>query len=192
MRHAARERSETERRRPQVLTNGTAHAWHRSKIRYQEIASDFGDDQLVKQCQALARVTPDTPAIFILDGTTTHRFQGPRFKQGLQILGQHVYSLAIPIPDHRQTCGAVCIEHYYTDDDLRTQDAAGKRLYPSTEFNPSSGRHKTDARLSVGHKGKLTHSSGVETPPIIDPDVFNERSENVALSKPGIRKVGRK
>ena len=96
--------------------------------------------------------------------------------------GNNVFSLAIPIPDHRKGESAICIESYYTDEQLRTTDIQGRRLYLSKEFNPVSGRHYGDPRLSVGNKSRLGRPDTVINR-IIDAEVYDEKNANVALSK---------
>jgi hypothetical protein len=103
--------------------------------------------------------------------------------KGYKAWGNNVYSFAIPIPAHRTSEPGVCIELYYTDPELRTPDPAGRRLFLSTEFNPQSGRHLSNPRLSVGNKGKLGPAAKGAATRIIDSDVFDEVSQNVALTK---------
>lgn len=156
----------------------------RRSLRFEEQLGDFGDDQLLKQCQALARVSQPIPTVFVFDRDRPEivsRVDDPA--RGYRAWGNNVFSLAIPVPAHRASSSGVCVELLYTDDELATPDAAGRRLFLTTEFNPTSGRHMSDPRLSVGHKGKLTPTAGGRSARILDTDVFNERSENVALSK---------
>lgn len=154
-----------------------------SRIAFHESHTDFGDDQLLKQCAALARLPQPCPTIFIFD------------RDNDQIIGKvedpgkpyrkwdnNVYSFAIPVPPHRENDSAICIELYYPDEVLRTEDASGRRLFLSNEFNPLSGRHLQNPALSLGNKGKLP-SGKCTSLRIIDSEVFDEASCNVALSK---------
>jgi RNA-directed DNA polymerase len=154
-----------------------------SQIEFREFDSDFGDDQLLKQCIALARVAQQLPTIFIFDRDKENIVSRvDDVATGYKSWGNNVYSFAIPVPPHRKEQSAICIELYYTDDALQTADAAGRRLYLSTEFNSNSGRHLTDPNLSVGNKGKLL-SGRTAAVRIIDSEVYDPQSENVALSK---------
>jgi hypothetical protein len=155
-----------------------------SKLVFEESDSDWGDDQLLKQCAALARVAQPLPTIFIFDRDNDEiirKVEDPTL--GYKIWGNNVYSFAIPIPAHRSDQSAVCIEFYYTDDELRTPDEEGRRLFLSTEFNPTSGRHRADSRLSIGNKGKLPLEGKGVRARIVDSEVYDERSHNIALSK---------
>jgi hypothetical protein len=154
------------------------------KLVFEESDRDWGDDQLFKQCAALARAAQRLPTIFIFDRDNDdiiRKVEEPTL--GYKIWGNNVYSFAIPIPAHRKDQSAVSIEFYYTDDELRTPDAEGRRLYLSTEFNPTSGRHRTDARVSVGNKRRLPSEGKGSRTRIVDSEVYDERSRNVALCK---------
>jgi hypothetical protein len=154
---------------------------NKSRIAFKEFEIDFGDDQLLKQCAALAHVPQEIPAIFIFDRDKDDTVKKvTNGDQGYKAWGNNVFSFAIPIPTHRRDQQGICIEFYYTDDELRTTDEKGRRLYLSSEFNLSSGRSLSDPNLSVGNKGKLSTVSNVR---ILDSDVFDAQSRNVALSK---------
>jgi hypothetical protein len=56
-------------------------------------------------------------------------------------------------------------------------------LFLSSEFNPSSGRHLSDSRLSIGVKNKLQPSGKNQKVKVIDSEIFNEKHHNVAMSK---------
>lgn len=155
-----------------------------TRLAFEEFDNDFGDDQLLKQCAALARVAQPLPTIFIFDRDNdeiVRKVEDPRL--GYKVWGNNVYSFAIPVPAHRSDQSAIGIEFYYTDDELRTPNAEGRRLFLSTEFNPTSGRHRADSRLSIGNKGKLPPEGKGARARIVDSEVYDEQSRNVALSK---------
>jgi hypothetical protein len=155
-----------------------------SRIKFQESGAISGDDQLLKQCQALAHAPQSRTNIFVFDrdhdGIVRVVEDSPR---GYKAWGNNVYSLAIPIPAHRSDQPAICIEFYYSDEELRTSDSAGRRLFLTTEFNPKNGRHVGDPRLSVGNKGKLSSGERGLQPRLLDSDVYDEQGQSVALSK---------
>lgn len=91
--------------------------------------------------------------------------------------GNNVYSFALPIPDHR-SFEEICIEHFYLDKELKTNDAHGRRIFMSNEFDQRSGRHLTED-LNYTETVKLKKAY----PFIISDKVYNRNSENVALSK---------
>jgi hypothetical protein len=153
-----------------------------SQFDFEEFTGDWGDDRLFGQCIALARVRQLRPTIFIFDrdneGLIAKIEDSDR---GYKSWGNNVYSLALPVPTHRSAEPAISIEFYYTDAELRTPDAAGRRLYLSSEFDPSSGRHRVAPRLSIGNKYRLSaKGSSIR---IVDCEVYDEHGQNVALSK---------
>ena len=153
------------------------------RISFHEDETDFGDDQLFKQCVALARVPQQLPTIFIFDRDTDEiirKVEGPTGK--FRAWGNNVYSFAIPFPPHRND-QTTCIEFYYKDEELRTLDEAGRRLFISTEFDPPSGRHIANPSLSVGNRGKLPRGENASRLRIFDSDVYDDKMKNVALSK---------
>ncbi len=151
-------------------------------IAFKELDGDFGDDRLFKQCSAFALEEQTRPTIFIFDrdkDDIVRKVEDPA--QSYKSWGNNVYSFAIPIPSHRRDQSTTCIEFYYSDDELRTPDEQGRRLFVSSEFNPISGRHLTDSRLSIGNKERLPKDAARAR--IVDSEVFDERNQNVALSK---------
>jgi DNA polymerase III delta prime subunit len=153
----------------------------RSRIVFKESESDMGDDQLLKQCVALSRDEQACPTIFVFDRDKEDviaKVEDPN--KGFKDWGNRVFSFAIPIPPHRMGQRGICIESYYADEDLRIEDSSGRRLYLASEFSGNSGRHLADPTLSVGNKGKLPQRDVFK---VIDTDVYNDRGENVALSK---------
>jgi tetratricopeptide (TPR) repeat protein len=151
-------------------------------ISFKQLDVDMGDDQLLKQCKALSMTVQERVTIFMFDRDNPDVV--PKIhdeKLGYKRWGNNVFSFAIPVPEHRRAHPAVCIELYYLDADLQKADDKGRRLFLSTEFHAGSGRHTTNPHLSVGNKGKL--ASGKASVRILDSEVYNERHENVALSK---------
>jgi RNA-directed DNA polymerase len=91
--------------------------------------------------------------------------------------GNGIYSLLLPLPKHREETPDISIEFYYKDEDLFRKDEHGRRLFLSTEFNKSTGRHWNDDLNCITLK-KLGNPLKV-----IDDKVFNSKNENVAMSK---------
>jgi hypothetical protein len=144
---------------------------------------DMGDDALLKQCNALAKVAQQHPTIFIFDRDNPEIISKiTDASNPFKAYGNNVFAFAIPIPANRQGMQAICLELYFDDDDLRIKDLNGRRLFLSSEFNLTSGRHLDDPSLSVGNKGKLapTKSGSVR---VLDTEVYDANSKNVALSK---------
>jgi RNA-directed DNA polymerase len=92
--------------------------------------------------------------------------------------GNNVYSALLPIPSHRDF-NEICIEHYYSDEDIKTMNDKGRRLYLSNEFNKSTRMHLIDCELMYINKNFLQATY----PRIIEYGVLNESGKNIALSK---------
>ena len=90
----------------------------------------------------------------------------------------NTFAAILPTPDHRKF-DTLCIEHFYSDEDLFREDSKGRRLYFSGEFDPQTGIHKEKPNLRCIRLKKL--KSGPYN--IIDYDVLNEHDTNVAMSK---------
>jgi hypothetical protein len=122
------------------------------------------------------------PTIFIFDRDNDQIL--PKIDdidRGYRSWGNNVYSFALPVPSHRSTTPKLCIEGYYSDDELRTPDSSGRRLYLSSEFDKTSGRHRSQPHLSVGNKDRLSANAAVLR--VIDSGVYDELGHNIALSK---------
>lgn len=92
--------------------------------------------------------------------------------------GNGVYSIALPVPVHRADSGSISIEMYYQDDEIVRRDSEGRRLFLSTEFIPKSGRHVSEKLVCTDLTKRSQPHAG-----IIDANVYDESSKNVALPK---------
>lgn len=94
--------------------------------------------------------------------------------------GANVYSTLLPIPSHR-AFDEVCIEHFYSDADMKKSDEKNRRLYTTDEFNANSGNHKENEKIYFdGTRSKLR----CKYPKILDSNVRDiDSSANIALSK---------
>lgn len=147
-------------------------------LQFQEDEQDMGDKELMSMCRACARAGQSLPTVFVFDRDVPHTLRvvtdGER---DYKDWGNGVYSVALPIPPHRQDTPDVCIEFYYQDSEIMRRDENGRRLFIGTEFSNKTGRHQSDETLNctdLNKVGKFT---------IVDQRVFNESEENVALSK---------
>ena len=122
----------------------------------------------------------DNLEIFIFDRDV------PRFVNDATELGQNfkywndnVYSAVLPIPEHRDF-EEICIEHFYTDEDLAKRDKSGRRIYTSYEFDSQSGNLKGSDDIYYPYRSELKK----RYPKIIDDKVMRvSTGENIALSK---------
>lgn len=147
-------------------------------LQFQEDEQDMGDKELMNMCRAYARAGQSLPTVFIFDRDVPKTLRAVTDgERDFKDWGNHVYSVALPVPPHRQDTPDVCIEFYYQDAEIMREDENGRRLFIGTEFSNRTGRHKSDETLNctdLNKVGKFT---------IVDQRVFNESEENVALSK---------
>lgn len=95
--------------------------------------------QLTQMCETYSKIKQDRKMIFIADAdheVTVKKLsdKGKRFKDW----GNNVYSLILPVPSHREKTPNICIEHYYKDEEIKTEvnyEGITRRLYIANEFN---------------------------------------------------------
>jgi RNA-directed DNA polymerase len=86
----------------------------------------------------------------------------------------------LPIPTHRKDVGDdICIELFYSDQDIMKTAVDDRRLFLSNEFRPISGLHISGRTIvcrmiSKVFKDKIS---------IIDSNVFDGNDKSLALSK---------
>lgn len=149
---------------------------------FEKFEEDMGDQELLKMCTIYAKESRPKPIIFIFDADKQDIVKKVSDENNLFRLrkwGNNVFSFVLPVPDHRSDSPDISIEFYYSDEEIKRKDQSGRRLFLSTEFHPSSGKHREDKNLNCSDRNRY----GRKTLCIIDNDVFNEDNQNVALSK---------
>jgi RNA-directed DNA polymerase len=142
----------------------------------------MGDKKLLQSCETLCKTKHEKIIIAIFDRDVPDTLKNVSGKEReFKDWKNNVYSFAIPTPPHRSNEDGVCIELYYSDDELMRKDELGRRLFLNTEFNFKSGRHK-ELDLNTLDRNSLGKKSGGMTK-IIDDEVFNGEDKNVALTK---------
>lgn len=150
---------------------------------------EMGDVALCSLCENAAKLPHTRKYIFVADCDVkaTNDKLGNKGKE-YKYWGNNTYSLILPIPQNRQNTPGICIEHYYSDTEIKTEvDFGGvkRRLYIGNEFN-TAGHNMT-----LGVYCEKKNSCGPESIAIIEGTskerVFsfndNERSTNLALPK---------
>ena len=150
---------------------------------------EMGNVSLCSLCESATKLPHARKYIFVADCDVreTNNKLGNEEK-GYKYWGNNTFSLILPVPQSRQTTPGICIEHYYTDDEIKTKvDFGGvkRRLYIGNEFN-TAGHNMT-----LGVYCEKKNSCGPESIAIIEGTskerVFsfndNERSTNLALPK---------
>lgn len=80
---------------------------------------DMSCSHLVTMCKEFSKVEQSKRIIFIADADdkeTVKQLSGE--KDGYKNWENNVYSIVLPVPEHRADTPNICIEHYYSDNDL--------------------------------------------------------------------------
>jgi len=144
---------------------------------------DQGAEALLRKCKIFAETPQPISMIFVFDHDDDSIVrQVSDTSTGYKNWGNNVFSFAIPIPSHRVGYDNVCIEYYYSDDEIRTEDKHGRRLFLTSEFNELSGTCTHDPTIHLGNVNKLKGVTAANRAKIIDSQVFRGDT-NIALSK---------
>ena len=157
-----------------------------NKFAFQEFNEkiQMGNDMLLKTCIFQSRITQNEPIIAIFDRDNNSILKHVTGENGVfKDWGNRVYSLVLPVPEHRKDTPEISIEHYYSDDEIKKEYIIGgipRRLFLGNEFDeygraPEIGRMCT--KYSCCGRGKIN---------IIDETVYDSNSRsnvNYALSK---------
>jgi len=167
---------------PKHLSAAIRHL--KSAGHFENLSLDFpsppsmNNDKLLRMCESYSstRFARVFIAIFDRDDKAILK-KIESTDRGFRDWGNNVYSFAIQKPPHRAFDG-VCLEHYYSDDELKTTDRNGFRVFLSDEFDKETGRHYSEP-LRYLKKEKLNR----QYPFIIDTGVVDDKGTNRALSK---------
>ena len=145
--------------------------------------------QLKTMCEQYSLMQQPQKMIFIADADLKDVRNALRGKdKPYKSWGNNVYSLILPLPEHRADTPDICIEHYYSDDQLKTtieSNGVKRRLYMGCEFDSDGlSLDKTlfcNERNSCG-EGKIRIIDGHEKSPRVY-QISDTEKTNIALSK---------
>lgn len=98
----------------------------------------MSNTQLTSMCKHFASIPQPRKLIFIADADDTSTNKELGLDAGFKVWGNNVYSFTIPIPAHRNSTPQICIEHYYSDNDIKTSveiNGVRRRIYMGNEFD---------------------------------------------------------
>lgn len=187
---------------PLIITEGKTD-WKHLKKAFSELQQlgfykdlnfeflEYDDDlkmsssELEKLCLSLRKIKRGKKIICLFDADEFKIVQrySPRGEGHFNKYENQVYSVCLPNPVHRESHSGVCIELYYTDDDIKKIIWEEKRLFLGNEFHEKSGKLLEDATVSYTLVGKLKGKNSENNMSIVDNNVYNETSEDIALSK---------
>ena len=142
-------------------------------------------DELKKICENFAKVPQSRKYIFVADcdkDDVTTKLGGNPYKDW----GNNVYSLVLPVPESRTATPKICIEHLYSDQEIKTEyEISGKkcRLFMGSEFD-SRG-----VSASLGLICENSRACGPQSIAILEGSMgekitpFADSSDNRGLSK---------
>jgi hypothetical protein len=173
------------------------------KIRgeYQSLAFEFfeyeddvqmGNSTLLNICKYQSLFKNEYLKVFIFDSDEPN-INNAHKDSIFKYYGNNVYSLILPVPLHRKTTPLISTENYYTDDEIKTLDINGRRLFLANEFDKETCKHLTinnvygldiNKNIPDNHilDNKVYKVEGAET--ILKKDIFNYcNKQNIALTK---------
>lgn len=105
-----------------------------------ETKLEMGNSTLRSMCMEYSKIKQSRKIIFIADrdDEKTNRELGGENGVPYKQWGNNVFSIILPIPSHRGDTPKICIEHYYSDDEIKTSveiEGINRRLYIANEFD---------------------------------------------------------
>jgi len=151
-----------------------------SKIKFNEIESDRGDNELLEKCRHMSEpeTSHDDKHVFLFDRDDQDMIEkATEDDQNFRSWGNNIFSVVLPPPPHRKDEN-ISIELYYTNEDLLKEDENGRRIFLGHEFHEESGKLTKEPKINT-----KKHNKAGQRNKVIDSYVFNEESKSIALSK---------
>lgn len=161
-------------------------------LEFLEYDDDFGETELIKMKDSLLKLPNQRKYILIADRDTNEKNiklfddDNGNYKDW----GNKVYTFRIPVPDVRVDTPNISIEHYYTDDELKTliacDDSIERRLYMGNDFNKIGLNVAEGKRCNYRNKcgnDKIGILSGCGDEKVYDIADDDGTTTNFALSK---------
>lgn len=153
-------------------------------IEFLEYENDIqmGYNNLIALCEAASKLKNTNKIICVFDRDLSSRDlkKVKDENKDYKLWDNNVISVVLPVPNSREDIQDImCIEHYYSDKDVKTQ-YEGRRLFLGDEFTNKFGLHKEGDKICQDKNKcgkKLIIDSGCVVAKIEDESV------NIALSK---------
>lgn len=151
---------------------------------------NMGNKVLCSLCENMAKIPQPVKYIFVADcdDKSTNdklRKEGEDYKDW----GNNVYSMTLPIPESRKDTPAISIEHYYSDEEIKTEwespeTGIKRRLYMGYEFDSRGIASEIDRfceKRCVCGEGKISIIEGSSGEKVTS--INNSNDINYALPK---------
>jgi hypothetical protein len=155
------------------------------RISFNEFEDDYGDTDILKMCMYYSRTPQETKMIFIFDRDNPKIIKKLNDKTpntlNYQIWGNNVYSFYLPVPSHRKKYKNVCIEFFYKDEELKTGDEKGRRLYFDNELEKRISPERVHRMVKIPPVERMEYKKK-----IMDKDVdkiVDQNGREIAISK---------
>ncbi len=153
---------------------------------------DMGNGTMTSICENLSKMPNETTYVFIADGDDekiVKKIAEPG--QAFKSWGNNVYSFVLPIPDFRKETPKICVEHLYSDKEIKTEimceDGIKRRLFIGNEFDcvgNSKALNRVCENNSKCGKDSIAIIDGSSRSKVYDMDKANEEDRiNYAISK---------
>lgn len=160
-------------------------------IDFLEYDDNFGEDELVKMKDSLQMLPNNKKYILIADRDTNKKAVEELEEKGnYKKWKNNVYSFRIPVPETRKETPSISIEHYYSDEELKTEiicdDSIKRRMYMGSDFNKIGLNIIEKKRCGDRNKcgeNKICIISGNGNEKVFDINDDDGQTTNFALSK---------
>ena len=153
-----------------------------------DIKINMGNKHLLDMCESFSNMPQKRKMIFIADCDDENinkkmSVDGKKYKDW----GNNVYSFVLPVPDSRKETPQICIEHLYSDEEIKTEfkeNGISRRLYLGCEFNVkgiSNDLGKICEKKAKCGPGKISIIDGSTGEKVSD--LYSDDETNYALSK---------
>lgn len=99
----------------------------------------MSSSHLTAMCKEFAKLQQTRKIIFIADADEDKTIKElSNSEDKYKDWGNNVYSMILPVPEHRKSTPHICIEHYYRDKDLKTTleiNGINRRIFMGQEFD---------------------------------------------------------
>ena len=150
---------------------------------------EMGNKVLCSLCENLAKIPQANKYIFIADRDNNTINEKMSDKNGeYKKWGNNVFSFILPVPPQRIETPAICIEHLYSDEDIKTEwvnpeDNIPRRLFIGNEFDEyghAMSIQRFCERKDLCGKDKISIIDGTSEEKVLD---FSNSGINYALPK---------